>query len=170
MVSNDVDFGHWVRERRKARGWTQERLADELTASGWAVSRNWIVQVEKGSKPSGDFVDAVENLLGRYTPPRAEPAPVDQSDVAAAIDRNTAALRDQTAAITALLERFGEQLVSPTELDEARVRAWAQAQGFHLGLHPDDTERPRRDPGRGDKPGSSGGPGTPGVPAGGKRS
>lgn len=37
------EIGHLVRDRRKARGWTQDQLATRL-----GVSRLWIVQLEQG--------------------------------------------------------------------------------------------------------------------------
>lgn len=43
LIRTPKEIGHLVRDRRKARGWTQDALAQRL-----GVSRLWVVQLEQG--------------------------------------------------------------------------------------------------------------------------
>lgn len=56
-----MSFGDRVKQRRKARGWSQERLARELN-----VSKNTVTRWEGGhtDAPSGGNLDALAQALG----------------------------------------------------------------------------------------------------------
>jgi hypothetical protein len=121
-------FGEWVRQQRAAQKpdrWTQDRLATHLAQSGLRVSRNWIVQIEKGDKPGPDLRRAIERLFGPFPEPGATPAPADNASVVAAIDR-------QTEALTTVIKSLARQpITAPAAfVDEAtrkRRRAyWIQ--------------------------------------------
>lgn len=73
----DAAFGAWMRERRNAmkpERWTQERLAKEIAATGLAVTRNWIVQLEAGAHAGPELSAAIQRLLGPA--PQAAAMPV----------------------------------------------------------------------------------------------
>ena len=56
MKTPGTEIGAFVRERRKARGWTQQALADYA-----GVGRRFVVELELG-KP-GVQMDAVQRVL-----------------------------------------------------------------------------------------------------------
>lgn len=78
------DVGNIIRQRRKALGWDQARLASEC-----GVSRQWVVDIEKG-KPRAELqlVLRVMNVLGLKL------AAVDQQAEAARITIPSAGLDD----------------------------------------------------------------------------
>lgn len=48
-LATPLDFGNTIRQRRKALGWDQARLAHEI-----GVSRQWVIDMEKG-KPRAEL-------------------------------------------------------------------------------------------------------------------
>ncbi len=60
VLKTPADLGHVIRNRRKALGWDQARLAYET-----GVSRQWVIDIEKG-KPRAELqlVLRVMNVLG----------------------------------------------------------------------------------------------------------
>lgn len=60
VLKTPSDLGHVIRQRRKALGWDQARLAYET-----GVSRQWVIDIEKG-KPRAELqlVLRVMNVLG----------------------------------------------------------------------------------------------------------
>lgn len=60
VLKTPADVGHVIRQRRKALGWDQARLAYET-----GVSRQWVIDIEKG-KPRAELqlVLRVINVLG----------------------------------------------------------------------------------------------------------
>lgn len=59
--SSAAAIGRFVRERRRARGWTQEQLADYA-----GVGKRFVVELERG-KPTVqlDAVDRVVRMFGK---------------------------------------------------------------------------------------------------------
>jgi hypothetical protein len=116
-------FGAWVRARRgemKPDRWTQKRLADELTEIGQAVTREWIVQVEQGKRPSADLVRAIERLFG--------PAPdftstsrggEDQGSLVAATLAQNELLSAQNAILSATLTGIKEAFDAQRQMFES---------------------------------------------------
>jgi HTH-type transcriptional regulator/antitoxin HipB len=84
MFRTAEDVGNIIRQRRKALGWDQARLASEC-----GVSRQWVVDIEKG-KPRAELqlVLRVMNVLGLKL------AAVDQQAEAARITIPSAGLDD----------------------------------------------------------------------------
>lgn len=70
-INNAVDLGKYVRERRRAEGMTQQRLAEHA-----GVSRRWLSGLEAG-KPSAEIglVLRVVAALGLFADIRPAPKP-----------------------------------------------------------------------------------------------
>ena len=70
LLKTSDDLGHVIRQRRKALGWDQARLAERA-----GVSRQWIIDIEKG-KPRAEMhlVLRVMNVLGLRLSADAPPA------------------------------------------------------------------------------------------------
>lgn len=85
----------WIRENRRRLGLTSGQVAARLGVADVTV-RSW----EAGRGVSEENLDALEHLYDREAP-GGEPASPDQAEIAAAIDR-------QTAALAAVLTKLGE--------------------------------------------------------------
>jgi hypothetical protein len=113
-------FGAWIRQRlaeMQPDRWTQLRLRDELADIGIAVKREWVNQVINGKQPSDDLRKGIERLLGPFPEPEPTHA-IGQPDL-------IAALRAQTAAITALVEELQLSRVSQATIAEETMKALA---------------------------------------------
>ena len=54
LVGNNWEqvFGKRVKDLRKARGWTQDELAQKLTAAGFPAKQTTITKIENGTRPT----------------------------------------------------------------------------------------------------------------------
>jgi len=98
------DVGNIVRQRRKALGWDQARLASEA-----GVSRQWVVDIEKG-KPRAELqlVLRVMNVLGLRL------AAADQQT-------NAATIAIPAAGLDEVLERHRAVPAAPPRADPHRM-------------------------------------------------
>lgn len=118
MISRDEAFGEWLKARRKAKGWTQEELARQLTDAGWAVTRNWVNRVEKGAVASEDFHRAAEDLLGRYDAPATTSGLANQDEL-------VKAMRDQTASLERSMKAIERGLLAQADAINGLVKLFA---------------------------------------------
>ncbi|WP_367344691.1 type II toxin-antitoxin system Y4mF family antitoxin [Stenotrophomonas bentonitica] len=90
ILKTPDDLGSLIRQRRKALGWDQARLAHDA-----GVSRQWVIEVEKG-KPRAELqlVLRVMNVLGiplmASTPVMNRESDVPQVDINEIVDRHRA--------------------------------------------------------------------------------
>lgn len=84
IMRTPAELGHRIRARRRALGWDQGMLADQI-----GVSRKWVVEVE-GGKPRAEiglvlraFAALGLRLSAVQEPPSAAASPIDDEDLAA---------------------------------------------------------------------------------------
>jgi transposase len=127
----------WVADQRKAGGYSSKDLAD-WTGVTIDTARGW----ESRGRPSADALDILERKFGAKAPRDLADAPsADQSEIVAAIDRQTAMLERVLEAISSRLP------VPPDPLVQEALRAWAEAEQ-KLSSHPTGTSSPPRRPSR----------------------
>lgn len=124
-VKSDGERGYigvWMRRERTARGWSPERVVDELAVGGVRIRVDYYRGVEAGKKPGPELLEALTALYG------SEPAPPphedDENGRVVAINALIAAVTAQTAAMQEIA----------AELREQRETSQGQAEGLAAAL------------------------------------
>jgi HTH-type transcriptional regulator / antitoxin HipB len=73
LIKTPKEIGLFVREQRKARGWTQDVFAQRL-----GVSRLWVLQLEQG-KSTAQIGLVLRALNELDVPMQVDPKPIDRS-------------------------------------------------------------------------------------------
>jgi len=90
----------WIIDNRKRLGWKVEGLGARLRAAGFEAADTTVRTWEAGRRPSADTIRGLERLFDA-----SAPLADDQTDLVAALDR-------QTVALTALVERVDLMLAA----------------------------------------------------------
>jgi transcriptional regulator with XRE-family HTH domain len=151
-VKSDAErgpFASWLRRERLARGWKEAETRTRLEAAADpGVSFSSYRDLEAGNrKPTAAQRQAIAAIFGAV--PDFTTSTGDQSAVAAAIDRQTEATRENTAMLRELLEAISSRLPVPPldpQVQEA-LKAWALAEQ-QLSRRQRGTSSQRRKPSR----------------------
>lgn len=139
-------IGAWAYQARTEADLSVEQVAERIGARGQAVSAATIRGIESGAKKPGARLLRLMGQVLESTPPGSVAPVMDGDPVAAAIDRQTEAIKVQTAAIqaqtNALLALLSVQV--PAEglaraLENASAfasQAWAQSETPHPVTRP----------------------------------
>ena len=109
-----MSFGKWLKEKRKAAGFTHDTLAESATGHGVRMSAGYISNIERDyytnqdgqpSRPSERIVDAIAKALG---------CPLDEARLAAGYAPKTITRRPETIPeLVAALEQLGIEAPQP---------------------------------------------------------
>lgn len=110
------EVGAWLVEQRKRLGEergvrvTQQMVVDELRDQGHILDASYYRAIESGAKkPGREIREALGRYFGRTPPsPSAGSQATDLTRVIAAMEAQTAAMREQTAVINRLVDRLGD--------------------------------------------------------------
>lgn len=90
----------WIAENRKRLGWKADELAARLRDAGYEAADTTVRTWEAGRTPRPETVEALERL---FDSPAPRETGLDRDALVAAIAEQTAAMRELTAAISALV-------------------------------------------------------------------
>lgn len=127
MAKSDAARGPiaaWMRRERRARGWSDERMAQELAKRGANILPASYRGYEAGPRPpSATVIKALEAVFGS-----SAPDPETEKERAGDLPALIEALRDQTAAMNDLVAALRGQRpsVDPAELVSSLAAALAQ--------------------------------------------
>lgn len=114
-------IGAWAYSERTRRDWSIQEVVEQMARANTPISDSYLRSIEGGSKPASPrILKALERIYSSQ-PPDTEKERA--GDMPALIE----ALREQTAAINALVETVGTVMESQVTADEATVRAMVEA-------------------------------------------